>query len=125
MILPLCGIFLSAAAWAETPQTVPVPPLPTVTFKSGEWLLTKCGSGQQQDQATCLGFVMGSTDAVTVATAFGGACGTFRVCRPAQVTDEQVRDVILKYLEAHPAERSSSSAVALAARALAAAWPCR
>lgn len=125
MILPLCGIFLSLAAWAETPHTVPVPQLTTVTFKSGEWLLTKCRSGQQQDQTTCMGFVMGMTDAVTVAAAYGGACGTFRVCRPAQVADEQVRDVIVRYLEAHPAERNSTSAVALAARALAAVWPCR
>ena len=66
------------AVWAQTPQTVPVPQLATVTFKSGEWLLTKCRSRQQQDQVTCLGFVMGATDAVTVATAFGGACGTFQ-----------------------------------------------
>jgi len=125
VILPLCGIFLSVAVWAETPQTVPVPQLATVTFKSGEWLLTKCRSGQQQDKTTCLAFVMGLTDAVSVATAYGGACGTFRVCRPEHVTDEQVRDVIVRYLEANPVERRSTSAVALAARALAAVWPCR
>lgn len=124
MILPLCGIFLSVTAWAETPQAVPVPQLTTVTFKSGDWLLTKCRSHRQQDQTTCLGFVMGMTDAVTVATAYGGACGTFRVCRPAQVTDEQARDVIVTYLDAHPTARNSTSAVALAARALAAVWPC-
>ena len=124
MILPLCGILLSVAVRAETPKPVPVPPLAIVTFKSGEWLLSKCRSGQQRDQGDCLGFTMGLADAVSVATAYGGACGTFRVCRPEHVTDEQVRDVIVKYLEAHPAELNSS-AVAAAVRALAAVWPCR
>ena len=119
VILPLCGIFLSAAVMAQgqAPPTGQV-----ATFVTGEKMLNAC-TGEGAVLANCVGYAIGVADAASVASAAGGNIRGFRVCLPPGGTGTQILGIILQFLDAHPAERQYSAA-ALAVQALAAAWPC-
>jgi hypothetical protein len=98
-------------------------PLGPATFLSGEQLLNYCGSDNQATRDGCTGFAMGVADTAAEASAAGSLIGPFRVCRPEEVTGSEARDVIIRFLQAHPMELQYSAA-SLAIRALAATWPC-
>jgi len=66
---------------------------------------------------------MGVVDLLSEATAAVGGVGSSLVCLTDEVTANQVRDLVVKFLQEHPAELNYSAA-SLASRAVAAAWPC-
>jgi hypothetical protein len=94
-----------------------------VTFFSGEEMLNYCRGANQAARDGCTGFAMGVADTAAEASAARAIIGPLRVCRPEEVTGSQALDVILQFLEAHPAELHYSAA-SLAIQALAAVWPC-
>jgi len=121
MISLLCGIVLSIAVKADA-QTVPQGH--AAVFWSGKMMLNVC---KQSDallpNEDCRAFAMGVVDLLSEATAAVGGVGSYLVCLTDEVTANQVRDVVVKFLQEHPAELNYSAAY-LASRAVAAAWPC-
>lgn len=115
------GLLLALAGQVGA-QTSAEPNSSVVTFWSGEQMLSYCKGGAVRDG--CTGYAMGVADTAAEASAAGSIIGPFRVCRPEEVTASQARDVIVQFLQAHPAERRDHSAAGLALQALAAAWPC-
>jgi Rap1a immunity proteins len=81
-------------------------------FYSGNELFETC----KRNPAVCLGYVSGSFDAI------GGEWGG-RTCPPKEVTNVQIRDVVMKFLTDH-SEHRHFSAAALIAIALSVAFPC-
>lgn len=127
MILALCGIFLFVAVRAEAqPPRMAV----AVAFLDGQGLLAECRSTQPIAVQDCLGFATGVADAASVIMQAKGDIGrtttgaVLSVCRPVQATNGQVRDAIVQYIGAHPADQNQSAA-GLAVVALATAWPCQ
>ena len=101
-----------------------MPPGHAAVFWSGQMMLNVC---KQSDAIVphedCLAFAKGVVDLLSEATAAVGGVGSYRVCLTQDVTENQVRDVVMQFLQEHPAELNYSAAY-LASRALAAAWPC-
>ena len=85
-------------------------------FYSGDALLSLC---QASDSNFCMGYIAGIADAVT-----SGPVSGWRACVPISATVQQVRDVVVEYLTAHP-ENRHFAAVSLGAAALAGAFPCK
>lgn len=87
---------------------------------SGEEMANYC------DSEACGGYFVGAFDGMRIA----GAVGTERqskavaICPPHDVSDEQVVDVALTYLQQHR-ESWHLSAANLALRAWRERWPCR
>ena len=102
-------------------QTSTEPNNTVVTYLSGGEMLNYCRDANHRE--ACTGFVMGVADTAAEVSAAGSIVRPFRVCRPAEVSGSQARDVILQFLQAHPGELHYSAA-SLAIQALAAAWPC-
>jgi hypothetical protein len=85
-------------------------------FYSGDALLSLC---QASDSNFCMGYIAGIADAVT-----SGPVSGWRACIPISATVEQVRDVVVGFLTAHP-ENRHFAALSLGAAALAGAFPCK
>ena len=85
-------------------------------FADGNFLYAKCLAGAD----LCLGYALGIADVL----ASGSAVNGLTACFTAQMTGEQVRDVVKQFLAAHPQSRHLGAA-GLAAHALAQAFPCR
>lgn len=87
---------------------------------SGEELAHYCSTN------ACGGYFVGAFDGVRIA----GAVGTEKqrkhamICAPDDVSDEQIADVALRYLQQHN-EAWHLSAANLALRAWREKWPCR
>lgn len=69
----------------------------------------------------CMGLAQGIRWGVTLQSLFDGQVGLF--CTPEEVTTEQLRDVVSKYLNDHP-EELHFRAEPLVVSALAKAFPC-
>ena len=82
-------------------------------FKDGNRLLLDCNSPRAFSRGICLGFIQGVSDSPVHGS---------RVCSPA--VGSQVKQVVVRFLEANPAKRDQDAAE-LVARALADAYPCR
>jgi hypothetical protein len=67
----------------------------------------------------CSGYVRGIAEARQ-----GSTAGTWRYCPPEGATQEQLMDVVVKYLRESPASRHKP-AVLLVSLALIDAWPCK
>jgi hypothetical protein len=67
----------------------------------------------------CGDYVLSIADALMM-----GRVGRWTACIPSGVTDDQVVDVAIRFLDAHPARRGSAASE-LVAEALAEAFPCR
>jgi hypothetical protein len=92
-----------------------------VSTTTGNDLLESCES-RDFKQAFCLGYITGVTD-------FDGMDGAAfperrRSCIPENVSNGQVRDVVVKYLKDHPEERHLLAAV-LIVEAASKAFPCK
>jgi hypothetical protein len=85
-------------------------------FESGNDLLTAClGDGQQR--MLCYGYIEAISDAMKYFQQ------GHPECPPGNVIAQQVRDVVVNWLQAHPAGRHYT-AVSLVVRAFKAAWGC-
>jgi hypothetical protein len=90
------------------------------SLESGNTLLAKC-VGPPELQLVCGGYTAAIYDTIAMLEA-GGAVPKHH-CFPPDVTRLQIRDVIVRYLQGHPAERHTGAA-SLASDALQEAWPC-
>jgi Ssp1 endopeptidase immunity protein Rap1a len=89
----------------------------------GNRLLASCTSVVQRDNALCIGYVIGVSDAMQAAQATGGALFGWQACLPPSTTAEQVTTGAVRFMIAHP-EAQQSSASGLIAKALSDAFPC-
>jgi hypothetical protein len=130
LVLTAALLLWPVSVFSETPEldlTRPPNPqqrnLDVDTFVSGNELFRICHDSAQGD---CRAYVMGVTDSFMVANALkasGLAIPSF--CPPkGHLVPEQVRDIVVQYLTAHPATRHTA-ATHEALAALQAAFPCK
>jgi hypothetical protein len=74
--------------------------------------------------AQCLGYILGVYDAMQAAQASGGRLLGFRACPAADISDEQLQDVVVRFTTAHPEARRSNTAGQFA-KAFSDAFPCQ
>ena len=74
---------------------------------SGNTLLHRCTSDEGGDLNFCVGYIEGIRDA----TVLCDLNGKQRTDIPAEVTSEQMKDVVVKYLRDHPEERHKQGAL--------------
>ncbi len=82
-------------------------------FFTGNILLSKCQSADAGDRFDCLGYISGAADAAQHRS----------YCPPDTATRGQIRDIVVAALIRHPAIRSETADVIVAA-ALGSVWPC-
>ena len=89
-------------------------------FETGNKLLEACSDGHDITQGYCKGYAVGVADAISAVNAIPSVC----IPREQKVTTEQVRDVVVKDLAAHP-ETGHQTAAGHALLRLQAAFPCK
>lgn len=123
---------LSASATAQTPrapnpaapaprQATPAPAatgIPMPVRATVRALLGICNA----DQGACLTYVMGALDSY-VGTSIVNFGRTY-VCIPQQVTNQQVANVAVAYLRAHP-DMQDMNAALVVVQGVSASYPCR
>ena len=72
-------------------------------FETGNDLYTMCNEDDYYSRGVCIGYIMGIVDD------FGEEPHTSTCRLPRHITAAQVRDVVVKYLRDHPAERHLSA----------------
>jgi Ssp1 endopeptidase immunity protein Rap1a len=93
-----------------------------VSTTTGNELLESCEAKGSFKEAFCLGYITGVTDLDQMnASVFPEHR---RSCVPENVTNGQIRDVIVRYLTDHPEERHMLAAI-LVAEAMGKAFPCK
>ena len=102
-----------------------LPLLPTdaqrVSMTTGNTLLDACESKPEFQQAFCMGYIAGVSDSANLDSA--AHKDRRRVCTPADVTNGQTMDVVIKHLKEHPENRQSNATI-LIVTSLANAFPC-
>ena len=93
-------------------------------FESGNDLFDFCNQSPNFFYGMCAGYIVGVADAMMGSQAAGGSMAGWNACFPQNVSNTQVRDIALKFLNAHPEIRHANAAP-LVARALSEAFPCR
>ena len=88
-------------------------------FETGNTLYQKC-QGNITQLSLCIGYIGGAYDGIA---AMQDQTGQRIICPPAGVTQGQMRDIVVKYLQYHPETRNELAAD-LTALALGAAFPC-
>jgi hypothetical protein len=89
------------------------------SLMSGQDLLSACG-GDGNGRTVCDGYLMGLTDIVLHRESRGHGG---RICLPASVTVDQVRDAVLA-VGHRPRLMRAPSGVAVVAAAMRVTWPC-
>ncbi|HEX2764772.1 MAG TPA: Rap1a/Tai family immunity protein [Allosphingosinicella sp.] len=112
----LSALLLTAAA--QPPAAKPPAAQATIPTRLTAKLLSDLCA---QDRAACLGYVVGSTDSWAGALAAAGRPQV--ICIPAGVTNDQITQVTVRYVRAHPEEGGVNAAVVIFA-ALKSAFPC-
>lgn len=83
---------------------------------TGAWLLESCrGDNGDVGQAFCLGYTMGLADLML---------GQGKLCMPADLSSEQLRLAVERYLNSHP-EKLDQHPSLLVIQALDSRFPCR
>jgi hypothetical protein len=123
---PVVPVLTAALLWPVSviSQTKDIPVL---AFVNGNNLFDVCSDDHHFNQAYCKGYVVGVADALLMVNAQIASLGSIAsACIPqdAHVKPEQVRDVVVQYLTAHPETRHQAAA-AEAVKALLAAFPCK
>ncbi len=88
------------------------------SYRSGNKLLGECSQGYSL--AACLGYIMGIADVLSRNNPVNG----FNACIPDRVQVSQLRDIVVRFLIAHPADRQRGAS-GLVAGALEDAYPCQ
>ena len=110
------ALFWSASVFAEFPMG---------SFETGNDLFGVCSDGREFLQGYCQGYAVGVADVATAMNAMKeNGYPIPSACIPKQVKTEQVRDVVVQYLNAHP-EKRHEPAAARTLIALQAAFPCK
>ena len=105
----------AAPAPRAAPRAAPAPAIPTrVTAKM---LSDLCA----QDRGACLGYIIGSTDSWASAMAAAGRPQV--ICIPPGASNDQITQMTVRYIRAHPEEAGSNAAVVVFA-ALKSTFPC-
>jgi hypothetical protein len=78
-------------------------------------LFEACASNQSASRITCLGYVLGVADTL-------GATGN--ACIPPGITEDQTKDLVIKYLRDHPESRHLGAASQIGI-SLMATFPCK
>jgi hypothetical protein len=90
-------------------------------FETGNRLYANCLGGDSQ-QRFCEGFIVAVADELRVA--YASFAPKAYLCIPGDVAVQQLKDVVVLYLERHPEERHLSAA-SLVSTALVDAFPCK
>jgi hypothetical protein len=93
-----------------------------VSTTTGNDLLESCESKGNLEHAFCLGYIIGVTDVEGMDSAVFPE--RRRSCVAENVSNGQVRDVVVKYLKDHPEERHLQAAI-LVVKAMGQAFPCK
>ncbi len=93
-----------------------------VSTTTGNGLLDSCESKAEHERALCLGYITGVTDMEGINTAAYPERGRTRISE--DVTNSQVKDVVVKYLRDHPEDRHLLAAI-LIVEAVSRAFPCK
>jgi len=119
------ALFWSASVFSETTQ------VPVGAFVNGNELFRVCSDDHHFNEAYCKGYVVGVTDALMAVSSQVKAMGFApSICPPTigppgtNVVPDQVRDVVMQYLTAHPETRNQAAA-GEEWKALLAAFPCK
>ena len=92
----------------------------TTFFIDGDELLGYCHSRNQIQVGMCNGIIVGVSDGATSSAVDAGT----GFCQPVTTTRGMLQSLVVKWLEAHPADRSRPAAE-LITRAFIEAFPCR
>jgi len=93
-----------------------------VSLTTGNKLLEACESKGEFDQEFCHGYITGVSDMEGINTAAHPE--QRRSCIPEDVTNGQIKDVVLKYLRDHPEDRHLLAAI-LIVEAVSKAFSCK
>jgi hypothetical protein len=93
------------------------------SYITGDRLIGFCTNGDQSDIGICLGYIVGIADAMHAARASGGGLIGWQACVPPETRAEQLMDVAVRFIAAHPSY-GQFSASGLVASALSDAFPC-
>jgi len=96
-------------------------------FVVGNGLFSVCSDGDERAKAYCKGYVAGVADTISQVNALkenGSAIPSTCIPQGEKVTQDQIRDVAVQYLTAHPEIRHVAAA-GLTLLALQAAFPCK
>jgi hypothetical protein len=99
-------------------------------FRTGNELYADCTSSDGTDRIFCQGYIAAIVDAARLRAPGGGlgpgVAGGYRMCITASAggTLQQMVDIVVKFLTAHPEERHLPASP-LAAGALSVAFPCQ
>jgi hypothetical protein len=88
---------------------------------SGNGLLAACQDKDPFNRGACYGYIVGINEATAWAAE---SASIIHACPPQDVKVEQLRDVVVRWLEVYP-ERRPYSAASLVTAALAEAFPCK
>ncbi len=93
----------------------------------GNKLLERCTAKDRSLAQGCEAYVQGVADTVAVYEAAAKAANVTqaesRICVPTQVTGIQMRDAVVQWLQAHPADRAHQAGH-VAVHVLRETWPC-
>ena len=118
VVLPLAvTAFLMTGSAASESETF-------LSFESGNNLLEMCGSSDRSLNGVCVGYIEAIVDAMHIVQDSGGTVNGWRACIPQGVTVRRLRDLVIRFLRAHP-ELRPRAAIDLVTNALAEAFPCR
>src|SRR5262245_31679627 len=112
------ALFWSASVFSETVE------FSATSFLGGNDLFDVCSDGRDVVQQICKAYVEGVADTILGVNALkANGYEVPSACIPTHVTSEQVKDVVMQYLTAHPETRHKAAAHQ-ALSALQAAFPC-
>ena len=92
------------------------------SFNTGNEIYATCTSTAQDDFYACYGYITGFLGGADAAMLAGG--GKLTICLPPKVTNGQLHDVLVKWLQDHPDLRHLDGAV-LTMTAFHTAFPCK
>ena len=110
--------YIVAATLAFAPMAVQAQ---VVGPDNGNELLKNCTESDYFSQGLCYGYIRGINHTLDV-WAYTNKAQPF--CRPDGVSFQQLRDVVVSYIQAYPAKRNEPAAW-LVTQAEVAAWPCQ
>lgn len=122
MTVDICRLFAAVAA------VMVISAGARADFMTGNTLYAHCTSANASDQSFCFGYTAAIADAAQgppQPLPGGGekSVAGYTQCGPETVTNQQVTDIVVRYLAAHP-EIRHTAAWALVGSALEQAFPC-
>ncbi len=117
----LCAALATVIVTAIVQPTSAQEPSTGFYQATGNLFLKICRGGTAR-RGYCLGYFAGISDGITTLQLLKPQHWT-PICKPDQMTDSQLRDVVVKYLDDHPEERHEPISL-LTVLAMRSAWPC-